>query len=202
MRLRVNWEGGGWESDHFEKEQDWLDKERAELETALAEAEEPHVTVALVAGDAVIYRSWEVTLKEAGFDLAGTWDASQSLELLEYAHGLYNTSEERLCLFHAAAKDEPLNGDLDGLYSELETHADNEEFDCGSVYIVASHEDLDEAYWQLFRDMVMDSTPTWLDECISREHAIQKLKDWDSCYPIQSGGKWYVTQTKWNQFDC
>lgn len=200
MRLRVTWEGGGWESDHFETSVKWLEKESADLDQALSGASEG-VNVELVGGDALVTRAWNNILTYVGYEPADPWSTDQVAPLFQLAHYFYrSTGEELSKMVYAASNCEDMTDELDNLPDDLEQIINRDDPDYGTVYIAESHEDLDEAYWQLFVRMALHWTPAWLDRCIDREKAIGLLKEWN-CFPIQSGGKWYVAQDQWQYND-
>lgn len=202
MKLRVTWEEGGWESDHFEPGDVWLDKERAELTTVLQDAGDPPVNVELVGGDALVVRAWNSALERAGYDPNGEWTAEQTDPLLVFAHYLYRSTGHELSAmdYACAVHHEYLDSDLDTLPDQLQDIVDRDDPSEGTVYVTAENEDLDEAYWELFKEMALHATPGWLDRCIDQGEAIKLLKGCD-CRPIQSGGKWYVAQDRWYMYD-
>lgn len=201
MRLRVTWEGGGWESDHFETGNDWIEKESAELATALEVADNPIVNVELVGGDALVTRAWSSVLEHGGYDPGEEWVAEYTGPLLRIAYYLYrSTGYELSVMDYAALYDEDLSGGLDDLPERLQEIVDRSDPEYGTVYVAAENEDLDEAYWDLFEKMALHETPAWLDQLIDRDKAIALLKGWP-CRPLQSGGKWYVAQDRWNMRD-
>lgn len=196
MRLRVTWEGGGWESDHFITSDNWFEKESAELDQALSDAGES-VNVELVGGDALVARAWNDILAYLGYDPSDSWGTDRAVPLFKLAHYFYkSTGEELSKMVYAAANHETMTEELEYLPDDLEEIVNRSDPYDGTVYVAASHEDLDEAYWQLFKNMALYWTPGWLDRCIDREKAIALLKEWN-CFPIQSGGKWYVAQDQW-----
>lgn len=202
MRLRVTWEGGGWESDHFEPSDSWLEEESAELVAALEAAGDPIVSVELGGGDALVTRAWNSVLEGAGYDPDGEWTAEHADPLLRFAYYLYRSTGCELSVmdFAAMSFNEDLDCDPGELPDRLQEIVERSDPEYGTVYIAVENEDLDEAYWELFQKMALHDTPGWLDRCIDRDKAIALLKDWQ-CRPLQSGGKWYVAQDRWDMYD-
>lgn len=197
MKLRLTWGASGeWESSHFEIGLEWGRNEAQDLSRVLEAAGLPDgIEAELVSGDALFRRTWEAVTRAVNYSSRGTWTADEALELLTLTHAIYCRTDIEQALYFAVADDGALDDyTVADAADRLDERAYNSDFDDGTVFVAASHENLGEAYWSLFNQAVLYRTPGWFDRTISKEAAIDVMADRsDRCYPIESGGKWYVT---------
>lgn len=134
MKLRIMWEGGGWESDEFETSAEWYGREHDSLVAARSAAGAPPLEDFELVGGTQELRALAVALRTQWWHGAGApdWVPEDTFAAL---HEGYRNDTDAVLMLHLMDNECPDD------WEELERQLRNEDHDEGVVYDCRKSED-------------------------------------------------------------
>lgn len=191
MKLRIKWEGGGWESDDFQTSEEWKDKELEDLGTHVP-GEKP-LTYTLVGGESIVREAFGLFLDENDFSQPGYVE-----EVFGFLHWLYCEDTAIQVIAVAVMLNESFS-DADDVINFVT----NEDLDSGNVYICAVAEDRLVAYERMVREAMWLAPTDMLnavdyEKLATRNGAVREGQNWTwVILEREIGGLYYMVSDKW-----
>lgn len=191
MKIRITWEGGGWESEEFSDYKGGIDHELEELDDILPT--DLDLNFEYIGGDILFRRAMDKWLEIRGGTEGIDEDAAKyCFEAAWFFYGL--ADPDKCTAYHYMWED--YEDDLD----QVRHAVDNDDSDAGAIYVAASSEDQEHAKYLLYFAVTTRYTPSYIDDVLHaapRDKVIAMVNEWN-VHPIQANGQWWVTSDVWN----